>query len=271
MSAADPRLVVDGKRVQFPLFRTWYTDSDLQRLFRRLLQVQTPEERSVRAPFSSEAIEEAFVWNATNRDVVSDAQLDSKVTTVTGSANAQALASNFRTVYSPGAVRHMLRNYGRLVDCYRGVVVDDPSAEPTSDTNFTSCLSEEFPADAAIVKTTWVSGDPGAEMPIYDMSASAIGTRLRGEIDDSGRGRGTRKATPNAASMYTVAFDNGKVYHLSGMHLVTKELRHWMWTSIFWGPNPRRRLRCQSACRHRGAWRSMEELQDVRRRGLQRG
>jgi hypothetical protein len=91
-----------------------------------------------------------------------------------------------------------------------------------------------MPGDAAIVKTHWQRSDFGDGIAVYDTSAARLRSRLAGAAD---WGPGDGQAHPSADDIYTVRIPGGAEYRMTAMHIMTKELRHWVWITLWWSPD----------------------------------
>ncbi|HKE20561.1 MAG TPA: hypothetical protein VKB80_37060, partial [Kofleriaceae bacterium] len=111
------------------------------------------------------------------------------------------------------------------------VAVELGEAQPT----WAACLAGPFPLDAAVVKADWRRSDFGAELPVHDTSADALARRLAGGQD---WGEGEATADPGPDDIYTVVLPGGESYRLAALHIMTKELDHWMWVTLWWSPDP---------------------------------
>lgn len=115
------------------------------------------------------------------------------------------------------------------------VNVDYAEANPA----WASCLDGPFPIDAAVVKADWRRVWPGDPLPTFDTSAAALAARRAGDASwDVPDGH----AEPGPASIFTVTTPAGSTFRLAGLHVMTKELDHWVWISLFWSPDPRGHL-----------------------------
>jgi mono/diheme cytochrome c family protein len=176
-----------------------------------------------------------------------------------------------RMVYSPAMVLHMMRNYAEILACRDDQLADtwcgedEPCADPPD--NFSTCFKSEFPADAGnpwaeldpeevgtvaglpdaggtvLIKATWQRVGFGFDLPAYDTDAEALeeligddGLALWGEEGD--RTYGPDDDFPTADDIYTIETRSGGKYRLTGLHIVTKELRHWQWISLWWSDKP---------------------------------
>ena len=111
------------------------------------------------------------------------------------------------------------------------VAVELGEAQPT----WAACLSGPFPIDAAVVKADWRRSEFGEQLAVHDTSADGLSRTLGGDQD---WGEGDATADPGADEIYTVVLPNGQRYRLAGLHIMTKELDHWMWTTMWWSPDP---------------------------------
>ena len=53
-------------------------------------------------------------------------------------------------------------------------------------------------------------------------------------------GDAPRTATPDESSIYTMRLPSGLKMRLAAIHILTKELRDWVWVSLFWSDTPNR-------------------------------
>ena len=82
----------------------------------------------------------------------------------------------------------------------------------------------------------------------------------------------TAQVDPGPDEIFTIRLRNGDTYRLVGLHIMTKELRHWQWITLWWSDRPDARLRRGPPGRHpRRARPGVEPLQDVRGRPGTRG
>jgi hypothetical protein len=119
-------------------------------------------------------------------------------------------------------------------DGYTGAVgVDLEEADPA----WAACVAGPFPLDAAVVKADWRRAGIGEPFPTYDTSADGLARRL-GPGGDPSWGDGDGTAEPGPDEIYTVTLPSGAVFRLAALHVMTKELDHWMWTTLWWSPEP---------------------------------
>jgi len=96
-----------------------------------------------------------------------------------------------------------------------------------------ACLAGEMPRDAVLVKADWqrVLGDP---LATFDTSGDRMHARLAGAATWTPDGT----ADPGDASIYTVQTATTQVFRLPALHIMSKELDHWMWITLWWSPDP---------------------------------
>lgn len=238
VTLAEAGVTVDGVKPTVPLFRTWYGKDDFERTFAKMYSALTPEGRKAREAFSSDAITAAFATNATDRGSASDDGYLGRVSQVTDRMFLDGLGGNARVSYSPGSVRHWLSDYKKAFDCLRRVGAIAGDDAPPSDTNFAPCFTGEFPIDAAQVKASFWRADFGMTLPVYDTSAATLAAKRTGASDKGGWGKGIGQADPSADAIYTVKTSDEATFRMAGLHLATKELREWMWITLWWSPEP---------------------------------
>ncbi len=244
----------DGEVPQVPRFQTWYGVDDFKRMFQYLYESLGEEGRAARAPFDDAALAEIFEWNAAAIERSSRWPLERFIDYVNrlgvcpegveGDACARMLQSNFsgasfgnvRITYSPATIMHLLRSYPRILECMDQLETLSLDAEPSPD-NFTFCFEQEFPADAALIKAQWVRADFGMQVPTFDTGADTIARHLSPE-NAADWGMGERMSDPPPEDIYTIRLRNGNTFRLAGVHIMTKELRHWTWVTMWWSDQP---------------------------------
>lgn len=103
------------------------------------------------------------------------------------------------------------------------------------DAPWAGCLDGRFPLDAAVVKADWRRADLDFQVPVHDTSAATLAAQLAGDAD---WGAGETTADPAPDAIYTVRATSGNTYRLSALHLMTRELDHWLWVTLWWSPEP---------------------------------
>ncbi len=257
-SETDPELrLEEGEVPDVARWMTWYGIDDLRRVFQQLYEGAAPSERVVRAPFTDDAIDAAFRENATALDrsrrwpleryLQHVEMLGTCPEGVSEAECARRLNSNFsgstvgnaRILYSPATARHVMESYGPVMDCLaEGLDAAGIATAPASDENFTTCFEREFPTDAVLIKAQWVRADFGMDLPAYDTDAAAMTRRLEG--GGTWEESGDRRVDPSPDEILTIRLRNGDTYRLAGLHIMTKELRHWQWITLWWSDTPER-------------------------------
>ena len=180
-----------------------------------------------------------------------------------------------RIMYSPGMVLHVMRNYAEVLACPGESTADtwcegDGCVDPPD--SFATCFTTEFPADAGhpfaaldpdevgpttaevlaalppaggsvLIKAVWARVGFGFSLPAFDTDAEALTRRLqpgaRAEWEESGdRQYADGSEFPTAADIYTIQTRSGATYRLTGLHIMSKELRHWQWVTLWWSDEP---------------------------------
>jgi hypothetical protein len=112
------------------------------------------------------------------------------------------------------------------------VTVRRVSANPT----WAACLTSPFPVDAAIVKADYRRADFDLTMPAFDTSAAGLAARLSAAAPSWAEPDG--EVDPSPDSIFTLTLPTGERYRLAALHVMTKELDHWIWTTLFWSDDP---------------------------------
>jgi len=97
-----------------------------------------------------------------------------------------------------------------------------------------TCLDGEMPRDAVVVKAEWRRQLGDEPLPVFDTSAARMAERLDGAVEWSADG----EASPPAADIYTLTLPTGARFRLPALHIMTKELDHWMWITLWYSPSP---------------------------------
>ncbi len=180
------------------------------------------------------------------------------------SGSAAAGGGVARLMYSPAMVLHMMRNYGETVSCSSDKLTDtwcegNECSDPVE--NFSTCFREEFPTDAGnpwtgladaaldnpaaggtvLVKATWARVGFDFGLAAYDTDAEALERRLKPGANALWTLKGDRQFTeafPEEDEIYTISTKTGAKYRLTGLHVITKEIRHWVWVTMWWSDKP---------------------------------
>lgn len=97
-----------------------------------------------------------------------------------------------------------------------------------------TCLDGEMPRDAVLVKADWRRQFSGETLPIYDSSAARMTSRLASEANWTADG----VADPQPADIFTIELPTGARFRLPALHIMSKELDHWAWITLWYSPSP---------------------------------
>jgi mono/diheme cytochrome c family protein len=267
-------VLADGQEnPRVPRFITWYGIDDMRRMFQHLYQGLLPSERAARRPFAETAIHDAEMWNAQVLDrskrwpleryfryvremgVCPEDMPDDECARLVQERFNGATGGNPRILYSPSTVKHVLRNYTGILECLR--VLDTVGLAQTpadADANFSLCFGSELPANSVLVKAQWQRADFGKDIPAYDTDGTALAARLGGTAHWGEEG--DRRADPPSDRIFTIRLSDGSVFRLVGMHIMTKELRHWQWITLWWSDQPDRDFGTDRPAALGGVWKN---------------
>ena len=244
-------LIPAAARATLPTFQTWHAKDDVTRIFRHLYPELTPDEQASRARLSAAAIDKAWAWNdgAAIADF-EDWTFERLVSYQAGIDEASELAGLggvYRVAYAPAASRHWLDSYPELLACSDSEPdeLESPAWLGTSladacgreQPSQPACLNGPFPDGAALIKASWRRADVATPLPTFDTSSAALARRLSAD----GRfawGEGDGQADPGPEDIYTLTLPNGNAFRLAALHIMTKELDDWFWTTLWWSPEP---------------------------------
>jgi len=115
-----------------------------------------------------------------------------------------------------------------------------------------TCLGGPMPRDAVIVKADWRRELAGELLPTYDTSAARMTGRLAGTAEWNADGAGD----PQPADIYTVQLSNGQRFRMPALHIMSKELDHWLWITLWYSPQPGTDFGADRPATLAGPWRS---------------
>jgi hypothetical protein len=231
------------------LWQTWHNEDDLTRIFRRLYPDLTPVERSMRAPFPARAIDAAWAWNdgaVADFDEWTGQRLDTYRQAVDDASKVAGLGGVQRVAYAPAASRRLLESYPEVLGCREtpdeeleaGSALTAPATPCAPAPAFDPvCLTAQLPAAAALAKATWARLDTGVPLYAFDTSAESLAVKLAAPAG-AAWGEGDRRSEADGAGMYTLVLPNGNRFGLTGLHIMTKELEHWVWITLWWSDRP---------------------------------
>jgi hypothetical protein len=151
---------------------------------------------------------------------------------VDASVRCTASATDGCSISGPGVFFVTVSANGRPIDTMLSVDYTAPVPE------WSACLATAFPNDAAVIKADWRRAGVGWDLPTYDTSAAGLAWHM---AIDGGPfwGDGDSSADPGPDRIYTVTLPaNGNVFRLAALHIMTKELDHWLWITLWWSSSP---------------------------------
>ncbi|MEZ4403284.1 MAG: hypothetical protein R3B06_24880 [Kofleriaceae bacterium] len=129
------------------------------------------------------------------------------------------------------------------------LTIDYQEADPT----WAACLAGAFPLDAVIVKADWRRAQLDFRLPVFATDAAALAA-LRASPERAWTS--SEEADPGADAIYTATLPNGNRYRLAALHLMTKELDHWLWITLWWSPDPDTDFGADRPAAIGGVWRN---------------
>ena len=219
-----------GAGFQVPRFTTWYARNDFERWFQNSYALLTPEERKTRAallPAYLSRGESAIVTQVLNSPSWPSDRLDYWLRTLNSREKWLGIMGTARALFSPAAAKHLLTSYKQINTC-------TPLA---TDNETVSCLEGDFPSDAVIAKAAWHRH--GLNMPLATFSTT--GTAMTQRMADEGQSwdvadRELLTKPENPGMMITT--NGGASYQLTGLHIMSKESKDWVWITLWWSDNP---------------------------------
>ncbi len=260
---------VAGSKI--PAWMTWYEEEDIAQLYRELIDKQ--DAKSALSPAEVSAYVTAVLKEHPFKDLqtsLSSARLGRVLRQFTF-PGIPSLGPNRRPAtgviyYNTAYVRHLLENAETIARCdlagfpklsfpgssilgsspVESIGIDRlpfqlPPADPQN--RWALCMNHEMPPDAIMIKVNWTplirydsAGNGYVDEHAIDTSAkmaSALSSLPSGrwiEIpwDEDSRAKGGIKAAG-----FRVTDEKGREWELRGMHIAKKNLRTWMWTSLF--------------------------------------
>jgi hypothetical protein len=228
-----------------PRFFTWYDEDEFLSIFTTLFNDLTPEEKKARKPFDESRIQAIMTQKVSQRNFParwSAHALEGRNKRNRFHKLPTGLKGPTFELFSPAFIEHYLRNYAAVEKCSYTFLSELPGewVSPDPD-NFSPCFDHEFPADAVMMKTIWIerghvsvafsTDDQAMTDTLAPLSPSSpFGTIFPAQPVD------TNTLTPK--DIFTMRTTEGKVYQLFASHMVTKEVRKWVWSTFWWSDKP---------------------------------
>lgn len=237
--------LLDGvSEIDVPLWQTWFEgrptgpagNREIDRVFQLYFQKLKPAlaanpQADVR-PVIADTIQEFTTKDLSS--TLTNENLSSVLHQLVGAAEAGPLVGQGVTIFSPSFLEHTMKEARKINECKDDVATADQ--DPPSSTQFSHCM-DEFPRSAVMIKTSW--RPLGTGIPKHDTSASAMSGVIR---DGTWPGPGRADLKPplmnvNRSQIYTNITSQGDEWALTGIHFVTKDVREWVWVSLWWDSN----------------------------------
>lgn len=226
---------------KLPRFQTWHAREEVLPMFDRLFRGLSEADRASRAPFDEQAIAAVFPWNSTRATTLASftqERLDQRKKELETPSGLASLGKDQRILMSPEYVTHLFDSYRQMLDCKTSDPLSPDSTEtpkdPTTSSAFAPCLAGEYPSAAVALKTRWMPST--SPIPVHDTSANALRARIaNGSFPEAGDGA---PQNPDPSQVYTMQLTPDTTSRLVAMHIMTKELRHWVWITLWWSPTP---------------------------------
>ena len=257
---------VGGGAATVPRFQTWYAKDDFVRMWKKLYKdLGTDGRQGARAARDDGARRHLRLERAhgrrrcrPGRPIATRSTSRKLKTDDDWMAWAPATASS----YSPAVMTHSFRQLRRACStACRSCRRSRPMRRRLRETTSPTCFDSEFPVGAAVVKAQWRRAEFGAKLPTFDTTRRRRCSSACRRATATGA-TATAQADPAADRIHTVRLTNGNVFRLVGLHVMTKELRHWLWMTMWWSDAP---TATSAPTARRRSTRRLAQLQDVHR------
>jgi hypothetical protein len=84
-----------------------------------------------------------------------------------------------------------------------------------------------------VVKADWRRVLPGEQLPVFETSGARLDETLAAAAWTA-----EGAADPGVGAIYTVTLAGGARFRMPALHVMTKELDHWLWITLWWSPDP---------------------------------
>lgn len=104
----------------------------------------------------------------------------------------------------------------------------------TEDVRDPACLDGELPRDAVVVKSDWRRQFSGETIPVFSTDAATLSSTL----DGAAQWTATGAADPTPSEIFTIELPTGARFRMPALHVMSKELDHWLWITLWYSPSP---------------------------------
>jgi len=239
LAAMPLRAEIGVPGATLPAWQTWHAKDDITRIFRRVYSELAASERAARE-LPPDALDAAWAWNdgpvADFEDWTSE-RLDAYRSGIDAASEVAGLGGIYRVSYAPAASRRLLESHAEVLGCMEREPADAPESSCGGQRAAPECLAGEFTEAAVIVKASWRRAELGASLPVFDTSAAGLERRLS-ERGGFAWGDADGDADPSEDEIYTLRLPGGNSFRLAALHIMSKELEHWFWITLWWSPDP---------------------------------
>jgi hypothetical protein len=218
-----------------PLWQTWYEGmgTELNPIFKLYFQKLSVNPGADRQTLADEAIEEYATKNLLS--TLTNANFQKVLKQHEGMNLPAEFGGRGFTLFSPSFVKHLLREAQGVEEC--NAAQSGAEKDPPSPTNFSYCI-EEFPRSAVMVKSTWNELADGVFA--RDTGASAMTDVIENGTWPALDPSSPSLKRPDEKSIYTNISTDGTKYGLTAIHFSTKDVREWVWISLWWDPDAKK-------------------------------
>ncbi|MGE0174134.1 MAG: hypothetical protein AB7T49_15155 [Oligoflexales bacterium] len=187
----------------------------------------------------------------------------------------RGVSGNGFTQFSPGIIYHYLLNYKKVLMCNSIVDKISRTDEGPTRRNFSYCMDSEFPSGhenaykdwtgdlsrceiknplgtyllkyttdqiggAVAIKSTWQQEESSnSEVAYFDTSAEGLTKNLAdGEWKAAGLKKLSELPSNSIYQIEVMKAGNSVKHALTGLHILTKDRREWVWITLWWSPDP---------------------------------
>lgn len=229
-------LLDDVSEVEVPLWQTWYEgrpsaasgNRELDQVFLKYFELlKAALDIDPRADLKP--IVDATIAEFATKDLSSSLTDDNLSSTLHQHSSSEAgdLIGQGTTMFSPSFIEHAMLEARGIHEC----TLDSATASsaPPSTNQFSPCILE-FPRSAVMIKTAWIPLGAGAQDHATD--AAAITT-----VINDGTWPRVPRIPVDRSEIYTNVSSDGTEFALNGIHFVTKDVREWVWITLWWDPD----------------------------------
>lgn len=233
-----------------PLWMTWYSPSEIKNLFE--IAYTDPNKKMGKngfdAAYVTSIIKNPALGNSNLKEKefnkflarINAAEKSGKLGTISGINGSRRQGF---TMVSPAYVQHVLENFVGISNC--DSVNIDKYLDLMGQKSFSPCMPE-FPRQSVMIKTSWEKVPDF--MDNFDLSAEALGTTYAQSLEPRSKNatpvpwprvKGQAKVPmPGPDKIFRITGRDDTQWALRAIHIVTKEIREWVWITLSWSANP---------------------------------